>query len=215
MPDDPKTARAAELQKAIEAHDAKKRDDADIDLAKERGEGSSGQHLDKMLSHLDDCMKRLDAFGARMDEWERHKDDARKKRDDDTHKKRDDESEEEYEARMKHEGRTGLGERGEAKEVVADSTAPQTRYALLGAQAAAEKAYEVWGLHAPAPLYGEKLRDFRIRLLRPLQKHSKQYSKSDLETLPRDEAVFGAVERTVYADSIAKALRLTACRAEP
>ena len=36
MPDDPKekAARAAEIQKAIETHDAKKRDDGEVDLAK-------------------------------------------------------------------------------------------------------------------------------------------------------------------------------------
>ena len=129
----------------------------------------------------------------RMDDMEK----AAKKRDDAHRHEDDDVNSESEEERKRRE------EEGRAKEVVADSTAPQTRYALLGAQAAAEKAYEVWGLHAPAPLYGERLRDYRIRLLRPLQKHSKQFSKSDLDLLPRDEAIFGATESAIYTNSVA------------
>jgi hypothetical protein len=52
-------------------------------------------------------------------------------------------------------------------------------------------------------LYGERLDDFRCRLLRPLQKHSKIYAKSDLASI-RDPAAFAEAERTVIADSVAQ-----------
>src|SRR4029077_4887883 len=67
----------------------------------------------------------------------------------------------------------------------------------------AEQAYQTWGMRAPAPLYGERLAAYRTRLMRPLQKHSKEYAKSDLDLLPRDEAIFGATERAIYADAVA------------
>ena len=139
------------------------------DLAKERSPGSNeGQSLDKFLTAMDAMSRKLDAAFERMDVLEaHHKKDAKK---DDASKKRDDESEEEYEKRMR-EGRSA----GEAREVVADSA---HRGEFADAQERAEKAYLSWGMRANAPLAGERLRDYRIRLLRGMQKHSKQYSRS-------------------------------------
>ena len=83
---------------------------------------------------------------------------------------------------------------------MADSNV-ENRTAFAEAQERAEKAYLAWGLGANAPLQGERLRDYRIRLLRPLLKHSKQFAKSSLESVT-DAAAFDAVEQAVYADSI-------------
>jgi hypothetical protein len=189
MSDDEKQKqRAEEINRAV--RDARKKDDAAVDLGTERAAGGNdgGSPLDKLLSKMDDAMKMMDHFGARMDALEkRHKDDDARKKDDD-----DEETEEERKRRE---------EEGRAKEVVADSNLAH-RAAFADAQTLAEKAYTCWGSRAPAPLYGERLNDYRIRLLRAMQKHSKQYSKSDLEMI-HDKAVFDAVEQSVYADSIA------------
>jgi hypothetical protein len=155
MPDDPKTARAAEIQKAIEDADRRKADAA-VDLGTERASGGNGgKHLDKFLSAMDAMGRKLDDACARMDALEaRHKDDARakdddarRKRDDDS-RKRDDESEEEYEKRMR--------EGGKAKEVVADEVVADSahRGEFASAQETAEKAYLSWGLRANAPALG-------------------------------------------------------------
>jgi hypothetical protein len=204
MPDDDtdKTKRAQEIDKAIKEHDARKKDSA-VDLANQNLPGGvEGVGLNKLLTGLDAVVKRLYELGARMDGY----DDAAKKRDDARNKKdakrddderRENETAQEYEERCRREGRSP----GEARDVVADSTAPQSRFALLDAQAAAEKAYSSWGLHAPKALYGEKLRDFETRLARGLQRHSKRYAKSDLESIT-DRAVWADVLGSVYADAI-------------
>ena len=134
MPDDPKekAARAAEIQKAVEEADRRKRDDSANDPGKERSGGSSeGVGLDKFLDALNVMERKLDDACARMDELEAR--DAKKKADakkrDDDHKRDDDErregeTEEEYEARCMREGRSPAS----PPEVVADSTDPEYRH---------------------------------------------------------------------------------------
>jgi hypothetical protein len=114
MPDDPKAARAAEIQKAIEEAD-KRKADANVDLATERGSGSSGEQLDKLLEGLH---TKLDACMARMDKYD---DDARKR--DDAARKKD---AKERDGTDDHDGvseeqRERREQEGRAKEVVADS----------------------------------------------------------------------------------------------
>jgi hypothetical protein len=207
--DKDKLERAAELQKAIDAAARKK--DANIDPGTERAAGgSSGEHLDKILTHLDDCIKRLDArldamskrLGDAMD------DDARRRRDDDESRRRkdarrgkddDDETEEEERLRREEEGR----EPGEAREVVADTDA-RRRIALADAQQRADACAAAWGGRADAPLVGESVRAYRCRQLRRYQRHSKKFAKSDLETIS-DPNVFGEIEASIYADATAAA----------
>ncbi len=59
MPDDDnKQKRAAEIDKAIREHDAKKRDDENVDVGRERAAGGGdGEHLDKMLTAWRQCRK--------------------------------------------------------------------------------------------------------------------------------------------------------------
>jgi hypothetical protein len=198
MPDDDKTKRASEIDAAIKAHDAKKRGDGEIDLATERASGGNGgEHLDKLLSaldvmgeRLDDAFKRLDAY----DDARKRTDAAKKKRDD---AKRDDETQEEYEARCHAQGISP----GAAREPVADSN-PENRALFADAQTQAEQAYLAWGHSAPGPLYMERLSSYKARVTRPLLRHSKVYSKTDLDRV-RDPAAFDEICRVVYQDSIA------------
>jgi hypothetical protein len=131
--------------------------------------------------------KKLDDAFAHLDAMEKKRGD-----DDDAKKKRGDGDNDAME-----KGKAP----GEAKEVVADSD-PASRVLFADAQTFAERAYTSWGARAPAPLFGERLRDYRIRLLRAMQKHSKVFSASDLESIT-DKAAFDSVEQSIYADSIA------------
>src|SRR4029077_2808176 len=128
---------------------------------------------DKLLSglsfKLDSCLKRMDELESAA----KKRDDAARKRDDDS-QKRPDESQEEHEARMLASGKSP----GQAKEPVADSD-PTHRVAFAEAQQRCDECAQAWGARAPAPLFGEGLRSFRIRSLRPWQKFSKQFAKAD------------------------------------
>jgi hypothetical protein len=201
MPDDPKAARAAELQKAIEEHD-KRKADANVDLAKESGGGGgSGEHLDKMLSRLDDCIKAFDSMSSRLDALEarRPKDDDARKRDD-AYEKRDDESDEEYHERIERLQRQGRSP-GEAVPVVADAA---RRHALADAQTRVDAVALRFGQRSDAPLHGETVRAYRKRQLRRYQKYSPMYKLADLDSIT-DEQVFSGVEERIFADACAAA----------
>jgi hypothetical protein len=70
------------------------------------------------------------------------------------------------------------------------------------AQLRADKAYQAWNLgQAPHRAHGEQLRDFEIRLLRPLKQYSPRYRDSSLETIG-DATVFADVADRVIADAV-------------
>jgi hypothetical protein len=181
MPDKEKIERAAEIQKAIDEADKRKRAD----------EEASGQLLDKLLSKVDDCVSKIHLMSARMDAME------------ETHRhKGDDDLETEEERTLREEGEAEREERqamGEARPVVADADVTR-RHALADAQARADEVASRFGQRADAPLSGEGLRAYRCRQLRRYQRFSPQYSKSDLDTIS-DEAVFNGVESKIYSDA--------------
>jgi hypothetical protein len=100
-------------------------------------------------------------------------------------------------------------EPGEPHPTVADSDDPDD--AIFGRgkqhplfyerQAAADTALRSWGGSAPPPMSGERLLDFRRRLLRPLLKHSKEWASVNLDELK--EPLFSPIEKSVFADAIA------------
>jgi hypothetical protein len=55
---------------------------------------------------------------------------------------------------------------------------------------------EVWA--EASALHGERLRDYRLRLMRPLQRHSKIYAKSDLESIHDPAALARELLAPVY-----------------
>jgi hypothetical protein len=77
----------------------------------------------------------------------------------------------------------------------------ETRAAKADAQARADAAYQAFGTRAPAPLVGETLRDYRLRLLRDHQAHSARWKGVDLRAL-LDDAALKNVEGDIYADAI-------------
>jgi hypothetical protein len=95
-------------------------------------------------------------------------------------------------------------EPGEPNPVVADSLfGAGDRGAFYEAQDRADTAFRSWGLQgSPAPLWKENLKDYRIRLIEPHQKHSRQFGKADLNV---SEPLFSELEKTILADSVAMA----------
>lgn len=177
MPDKEKIERAAEIQKAIDEADKRKRAD----------EEASGQLVDRLLSKLDDCVSKIDAMSKRMDAMEENngKDRAGRK---------DDETEEEH--KLCEE--VGL-DPGEARPVVADADVKR-RHALADAQSRADACAVAWGERADPPLAGETVSAYRRRQLRRYQKYSPTYKAADLESI-KDETVWNAVESQVFSDA--------------
>lgn len=83
-------------------------------------------------------------------------------------------------------------------EMPADERAKFARF-----QMAVEPVYQAFGDSAGAPsqLNGEKLHDYRTRLLKPLQKHSRSWAKVDLANLHPD--ALEIAEHTIISDSMA------------
>jgi hypothetical protein len=65
------------------------------------------------------------------------------------------------------------------------------------------------GERAPAPMLGEKARDYRIRLLRKLQRHSVRFGKVDLAAIP-DGVAFDGIEECIRNDALEAAAHPTA-----
>jgi hypothetical protein len=76
----------------------------------------------------------------------------------------------------------------------------EPRSVFIEIQSRAQRAYGDSG--APAPLQGEDSHCYEVRLMTQHQLHSKQYSKSNLDSI-RDPIVRGMVASSIYADSAA------------
>jgi hypothetical protein len=179
----------------------------------ESGGDQQGQPLDKLLSKVDATMTKFsDVTGAlvdRMDKIDRRLDALEGERDG-------------------HRDQAGEGDIGEvdvdneparepgkARRVVADQRREdddewrpddsKLRDAFSDVQARADNALAQWGARAPAPLSGEGFRQYRQRLLRPLQKYSQIYKDVDLRSFP--EVAFAQAEKAVYADAELAATR--------
>ena len=184
---------ANEMQKAAEV-DALIKKDADEKEAKAKADAAMGENLDKMLCALDNISKRMDA-------WE-EADKARKDAEEAAEK-----------------------EKSDPKEVVADKKdsaaenfapdqplegAPVNRLdsmklrdVCLDEQYQADKVYNNLGLgRSPAPVHGTSYRDYAVRLLNPLLKHSKAWKEIKTDSLrAMDDASFQVVKAQVYADA--------------
>jgi hypothetical protein len=162
---------------------------AEIDrmLKSERRADDAGTKLDKVLSCLDGMSKRMDA----VERMEKSRGDAARKDEDGA-----DEDE-------------GLDERdfGEARRLAADGYGHPATVAADAVKADAQLRCDavagMFGRQAPKPMDGEKVRNYRVRLLRPYQHNSPDYKdvpKEELLALP--PAAFDAAEKRIYADAM-------------
>lgn len=83
--------------------------------------------------------------------------------------------------------------------------ADDERSAMADAQARADSVAMAFGSAAPRPLVGERLQNYRRRLLTGYQDHSETFKGVDLATIT-DKVAFDAIEKSIYADA-AKAAR--------
>lgn len=142
-----------------------------------------GAHLDSLHKRMDesdkeraDAAKRVDAACAKLDAFESEK--AKAKSD----------------AAEKAAAEKAAAEAGTGTE--------EDRAKFANTQMRCDAAYQAWGKQAPPAMHGETLRDFAIRLLGPLKKHSKVYKDSAL-SLIGDETAFTAIQDSIIADAVA------------
>lgn len=187
------------LDKALEIlHGISKRLDklegARKDAAEEKSEPEDKDRQSAAEAKLDAAVSKLDAL---LDALKGRKDHEGNERGDDPDGGEDGD-------------REGTGEpealaKERAKALVADSRKDATstfanRAAFADAQSAAETIYSAFSQSAFPPMNGEGLFDYRKRLLRPLQQHSKEFANVDLARL--DAATFAGIESRVYKDAM-------------
>jgi hypothetical protein len=80
------------------------------------------------------------------------------------------------------------------------------RNLMADMQARCDAAYRSLGERADAPMAGEELVDYTIRLHRGLQSHSKKWGKAELATIARDRSTFSGVCDAIRADAIAASM---------
>jgi hypothetical protein len=77
-----------------------------------------------------------------------------------------------------------------------------SRKDFVEAQSKADRIFRAYGDSAPSALNGESLIDYRCRLARQFQSHSKQFKGADLSKIG-DSHVLTAIEDAIYADAAA------------
>jgi hypothetical protein len=172
---------------------AKKGDDGELEI-KHKGEekGDSKKKSDS---------KKADAK-AKSDDDDDAKDD-----DDDDDKKSDDDDDDKKDDAAKKADSVGI-----LRRQISDQAAviarlermmkPKTddeHAAFADAQARADSVYQGFGKHAPRPLEGEGLMDYRKRLATNLKMHSSMWKNVKLSKL--DEEAFEPIETQIYADA--------------
>ncbi|WP_428988562.1 hypothetical protein [Methylocapsa aurea] len=75
--------------------------------------------------------------------------------------------------------------------------------AMADAQARADEVYAALGKRAPAPWPGERMRQYRARLLNPLKLHSDTWRNVRIED--QSEGNLGVIEKQIFADAVAYA----------
>jgi hypothetical protein len=176
------------------------------------------EHMDALHTKIDESAESHKQLAGRLDaiEKEREQEKADKARKDAEAEpadraRRDGEDETEYADRVRRmDAERAEGERLDTSGRLADPDR-QRRNTLQSIEKDAAKfadvqmrcdaAYQAWNKQAPHALYGEQLRDFRIRLLTPLKTHSKVYADSAL-SLVGDDAAFRVIEDAIINDAV-------------
>jgi hypothetical protein len=178
---------------SIETED-KKREDA---AKKRRRDDDDEDTLQHKLKAMDDAIESGDpdqiakAHAALKEHL--HDDDDSVKRKDAKRRRHDDEGED-----REYDG---------PKKVVADSVTRDNRRreALLNIQSRADSVSQaLLNQDAPAPMQGERVSDYRRRMLRPFLAYSAPFRNVDLNAID-DGPVFDGMEQTVFKDAMAAA----------
>jgi hypothetical protein len=78
-------------------------------------------------------------------------------------------------------------------------TPTTARAEFIAEQARADGAYQTLASEAPAPLSGERIGDYRMRLVTGLKRHSKRWSDVDLTGCP--DTALTKIADEIYADA--------------
>ena len=192
---DPKD-RAAEIQAAVEKHDAER----------ERAEEEHAKMLDKVLAAMEKTAATVESLCDRMDKLEQ-------KRADETVQSLNNGGEvKKHKAPPMAEqcvgDDDGTDDPTAAKEVAADSSRADSERQLEHQLALVQERFDslasLWGEKAPPPMSGEKIMAYRKRLLRRYLKHSPAFAKVDLDLVSADANAYSAIESQVIADSMQK-----------
>src|SRR6266567_6222936 len=185
---------------------------------------SVGDRLDAMSARLDSVEQRGNEgenLRADVKHFSKRKDDD----DDDTFKKRLDAEEESLREKLEEEGCSKEDAAKRAKRARKDvetrmradhnpedwTSAPgvgsrtdnddsSLRAKLASAQMRADSVAQAFGEHAPRPMSGELLHEYRTRIAKLWQRHSKEFKNVDLNKIPAG-AAFDGIEQTIYADA--------------
>ncbi|WP_159013321.1 DUF2213 domain-containing protein [Acidisoma sp. S159] len=93
-----------------------------------------------------------------------------------------------------------------AKETVSDTPTPDDDdddnklASLADVQMRADGVANAFGQSADKPMRGESVRNYKIRMLKKFQHHSKDFKETNLKAL--DDPTLDAVERVIYADAM-------------
>jgi hypothetical protein len=182
--------------------DAKKADDGELEI-KHKGKDDSKKADTKKADAKKADAKKADAKKADDDD-----DDDKKSDDDDDDKKSDDDDDD----KKKDDDAKKSDSIGVLRRQIADQASVIARLermmkpksddehaAFADAQARADSVYQGFGKHAPRPLEGEVLFDYRKRLATNLKMHSAMWKGVKLSRL--DEEAFGPIESQIYADA--------------
>jgi 8-oxo-dGTP pyrophosphatase MutT (NUDIX family) len=168
----------------------------------------------RVMDAVTECADAIKGFGKRLDAY----DDAQRRKDAEEEEKRAAEGdreaadavrrrkdeEEEAKAKEEDEAKADAQRRLDARLSEIENRLPRERSredltTFYDHQARADRVWGAFGDRAPAFMNGEELRDYRHRLLKPYQKHSKTWEKTDLTKL--DDQTFGIAEAQIYADA--------------
>ena len=154
---------------------------------KKKADAESGETLDKLLTGIDALASCMGAFGERLDAMNARMDAVEGKKPDD----------------KRGEGENELVEREKPTSVAADSA--ERSMAIVDAQVRCDEVASRFGESAPKPMSGEDPLAYRRRVLRPFQRHSKEFATVDLYKI--DGALLDGIEARIYADAAAAADR--------
>ena len=177
----------------VAAHkkDSKKSDDGELEI-KHKGE------------------EKGDAFPPpkkKADSKAKSDDDDDKKSDDDDDKKDDDDDDDRKDSVKKADSvgilRRQIEDQAAVIARLERMMKPKTddeHAAFADAQSRADAVYQGFGKHAPRPMEGEDLMDYRKRLARDLKMHAPRWKTAKFSRL--DDETFGSIESQIYDDAI-------------
>ena len=201
-----------------EDHDKRAEEAEKADAA--RRDTEPRQMLETLDAFRKDFKTTMDGFSKRLDEVEKWKGggrsdgespeekEAREKKESEERedKKRRDAAEEESKKEKERADaltaeRNALLQRVAALEARTPMAPDSADYnTLAGFQARADRSYSLHGLSAPRPMEGETAIPFRVRLLKPLLKHSADFKDVDISSI-KDEKFLDIVEKRVFEDA--------------